>query len=226
MTSITNFLKENADRRYSEFIKKLTPNSRYDALGVRVPVLRSLAADILKSDECDEFLSELPHKYREENIIHAVILNNYSRDYQITLQKVMEFLPYADSWEFTDLLPPKVFAKHTEELYPHILDFIKSEDEFVVRFGVVCMMKYYLSDKIFDKKIFDEINSIKADKYYIQMAIAWFWSEALLKQYDAAVPYIERGLPDKKLHNKAIQKALESSRISEETKIYLKNLKK
>ena len=226
MTSITDYLKENADARYAEFTGRLTPGTGYEILGVRLPLIRSLASDILKTDECDAFLNELPHTYREENLLHAIIVGKYSRDYSLVMQKICNFLPYIDSWEVCDLMPPKIFAKHTKEIYPQICRLIHSDHEFTARFGIVCLMKFYLSDKVFTREIFDEICSVNSDKYYVKMASAWFFCDALIKHFDETVPLFENGLADKSTHNLAIKKANESYRLNETQKNYLKNLKR
>ena len=225
MKIITDKLFELQDTKYREFSAKLIPNIDIDKIiGVRTPDIRKLAKEIKDEVYIDEFLLELPHKYQEENLLHGMILSIKYKDIDLLLNKLDMFLDYADNWAVTDIISPKLFKKYPDKVYPYILKWIHSNLEYKIRFGVVSLLQFYLDDS-FNKKILKEVEKIKNESYYVKMAIAWFYSFALIKQYDDTISLFESKKLDKWIHNKSIQKATESYRISDEKKEYLRSLK-
>lgn len=217
-------LFENADEKYAVFQRKLIPNIEPNSIiGVRTPMLRKIAKEFSKTEACEEFLNDLPHKYFDENQLHIFILSEM-KDFDECLAKVEKFLPFVDNWATCDQLSPKVFAKHVDELKVKIYEWLESNKTYTVRFGVEMAMTYFL-DEQFDEKIMNEIAEIKSDEYYVKMMVAWYFATALAKQWDAAVKIIEARKLNSWTHNKTIQKACESYRITRERKEYLKSLK-
>ena len=224
MEIITNKLLSMQDIKYRDFNAKLIPN--IDAgriIGVRMPDIRALAKEIKDEEYIDDFLDELPHKYQEENILHGIILSYY-KDIDLLLKKLDIFLTYADNWAVTDIISPKIFKKYPDKVYEYILKWINSNEEYKIRFGIVSLLQFYLDDN-YNKKILMDVKKIKYDSYYVKMAISWFYSFALIKQYDDTVKLFESKKLDKWIHNKSIQKAIESYRINDEKKNYLRSLK-
>lgn len=221
---IRDKLFELADRKYKEFHEKLIPNVNPDfVIGVRTPVLRKLAKEINADADIHLFLEELPHAYYEENNLHAFIIE-YIKDFDECILAVEEFLPYVDNWATCDMMSPKVFKKHLPELFVKINEWIASDKVYTVRFGIGMLMKYFLDERFLPE--YNEIPaSVDSDEYYVKMMIAWYYATALAKQYDATIPYIENKRLSIWIHNKAISKAVESRRITEEQKVYLKSLK-
>lgn len=212
------------DKPYAAFQAKLIPTVLEDTIiGVRTPLLRSYAKEAAKLPEKDAFLSDLPHQYFDENQLHAFLISE-EKDFQTCLRELEAFLPYIDNWATCDQLSPKVFKKHLSELEPYIDTWMASGHTYTVRFGVGMLMRYYLDDA-FSPKYPEKIARIRSEEYYINMMIAWYFATALAKQYDAVVPYIEEKRLDDWTHNRAIQKAIESYRITPEQKEYLKSLK-
>jgi len=225
MDVITRILFENQDIKYRDFTSKLIPNIDKDRIiGVRTPVLRKLAKEIYDCDYIDMFLEELPHKYQEENILHGIILTLKHRDIDVLLNKLEEFLLYVDNWAVTDIISPKLFKKYPDKVYQYITKWINSDYEYMIRFGIVSLLQFYLDDN-FRLEELEIISRIDSDYFYVNMAIAWFYSFALIKQYDSTIKYFENKLLNKWIHNKSIQKAIESYRISDEKKNYLRSLK-
>lgn len=213
-----------ADEKYRDFQAKLIPTADKDRfIGVRTPLLRSLAKRIYKETDCTEFLSKLPHEYFDENQLHAFIISEI-KDFDTCIKEVCRFLPYIDNWATCDQLSPKVFKKHKPELLVYIKRWIESQNTYTVRFGIGMLMQHYLDDD-FKPCYPDLVSSIKSDEYYINMMIAWYFATALAKQYDTAIKYIENRKLNTWTHNKAIQKACESYRINDEHKKYLRSLK-
>ena len=165
----------------------------------------------------------LPHTYYEENNLHGFLIETI-RDYYAAANAIEAFLPYIDNWATCDLMSPKVFKKHLPELYEKILVWLNSDETYTVRFGIGMLMSFYL-DEHFHPEMLELVAGIRSDEYYINMMIAWYFATALAKQYDAALPYIQNQRLEKWTHNKAIQKAIESYRISDDTKAYLRTLK-
>lgn len=213
------------DLKYREFHAKLMPNiDSGRVIGVRTPALRNLAKQVAKEDYIEEFMNELPHQYYEENNLHAALINILYKDLEKLIYEVERFLPYVDNWATCDMMSPKGFKKDLSLVHRHIKEWLKSSDTYTVRFGIVTLLQFYLEDA-FEASMLDEVVAIKSDEYYINMAIAWYFSIALVKQYDATIPYIEKQVLDRWTHNKAIQKAIESRRISSDRKEYLKTFK-
>ena len=212
------------DKEYREFHVKLIPSVDPEAIiGVRTPKLRALAKELGKRPEIDDFLNDLPHKYFEENQLHAFIISDI-KDYERCMKEVEIFLPYIDNWATCDQMSPKVFKKNKEDLLVHINKWIASQETYSVRFGVVMLMTHYLEED-FDLTYPNLVADIQSEEYYINMARAWYFATALAKQYEAVLPFIESQRLDAWTHNKAIQKSIESYRITPEQKAYLRTLK-
>ncbi len=213
------------DEQYAEFQSKLTPGTdRSRFIGVRTPELRKLAKGFGQRDDINVFLEALPHRYFDEYQLHSFIISGI-RDFGTCLGMTEKFLPYVDNWATCDQLSPKVFARHTAELLPYIDKWLASEHVYTVRFAVGMLMRYYLGDS-FRIEYADRVVAIDSDEYYINMMRAWYFATALAKNYDTVLPFIEDCRLDKWTHNKTIQKAAESFRISDEQKQYLRTLRR
>ncbi len=212
------------DVQYLEFQSKLIPTvEKSSFVGVRTPELRSFAKELSKRNDVDTFLSDLPHRYFDENQLHAFIIS-LIKDFDTAIAGLNEFLPYIDNWATCDQLSPKAFKKHTEELLPFISDWLNSPDTYTVRFGIKMLMEHFLDDA-FSPDYLNMVASVRSDEYYINMMIAWYFATALAKQYDSAVIFLKEKKLDTWTHNKTIQKSIESFRISPEQKEYLRTLK-
>ena len=212
------------DTGYRDFQKKLMPTVADDAfIGTRTPELRALAKKLSKREDIDGFLSALPHEYFDEYQLHAFIISEI-KDFDRCIAEVERLLPYIDNWATCDQLSPKVFKKHRPELLGYINKWLGSGLTYTVRFAVGMLMQHFL-DEDFDAAYPEKVAVLRSDEYYINMMIAWYFATALAKQYESALPYIEEQRLDIWTHNKAIQKAVESRRISQEQKAYLKSLK-
>lgn len=221
---ILNRLFELSDSKYRNMQIKTTPSVDAQAfIGVRTPPLRRLAKELAKREEISAFLSDLPHKYFDENQLHAFIIS-LDKDYDSCISKVEAFLPYVDNWATCDQMNPKVFAKHESELLKHIKQWLKSDKTYTVRFGIKMLMDHFLGNE-FDISYPKAVANIKSEEYYVKMMQAWYFATALAKQYDLILPFIENKSLDVWTHNKAIQKSVESYRITDEQKQYLKTLK-
>lgn len=217
-------LFELKDEKYRDFHSALMPTvDKENIIGVRVPEQRKLAKELWKSGAGEEYIKILPHKYYEEYNIHAFCIEQI-KDFDYALSQTEKLLPYIDNWAICDMFLPKIFSKHTDEIYEKCLEWIASEKTYTVRYGAGMLMRYFLDER-FNEDVLKTVAGIKSDEYYVNMMVAWFFATALAKQYDSAVAYIEGRKLDKWVHNKAIQKAVESNRISEQTKKYLKTLK-
>lgn len=222
--NITERLFELQDQKYGDFQSKLSPNlKRETIIGVRVPELRKLAKEIRKEGAEKEFLEKLPHDYFEENILHGAILCE-EKDYELCMDYVEKFLPYVDNWAVCDTMSPKVFKKHKKELLVKIREWAESKETYTCRFGIGQLMAYYL-DKDFQEEYLEIPAAVHSEEYYVNMMLAWFYATALAKQWDWTIVYLEERRLDKWVHNKTIQKARESLRITAEQKEYLKTLK-
>ena len=211
------------DEKYRSMQLKIIPTVNPNTIiGVRTPELKILAKTLIK-ENYSTFLSELPHTYFDENQLHAFIISEI-KDYDECIKHINTFLPYVDNWATCDQMSPKIFKKHTDDLLNYIKMWIKSKSTYTVRFGISMLMQYYL-DSLFKLEYLDMVANIKSNEYYVNMMIAWYFATALAKQYDAAIKYIEDNKLDKWTHNKTIQKAVESYRITLEQKEYLKSLK-
>ena len=223
MNNIENYLFDLQDIKYRLMQIKIIPTvNPKSIIGVRTPELRKYAKELIKEDY-SVFLNQLPHKYFDENQLHAFIISEI-KDYSECINFINKFLPYIDNWATCDQLSPKIFKKYTNELLINIKDWINSKNTYTVRFGIGMLMSYYLDDK-FNTEYLELVSNIKSDEYYINMMIAWFFATALAKQYMDTLPYIENKKLDIWTHNKTIQKAIESYRILPEYKEYLKKLK-
>lgn len=225
MEAITNELFALRDEAYHKFHKKLIPEIPEEhIIGVRTPVLRAYAKTLAKRPEAYDFLQELSHTYYEENNLHGALLSLLYKDVESYLTELEKFLPYVDNWATCDMMGPKVFKKNLPLVYEHVKKWIASVETFTVRFGVVTLLGYYL-DEAFEPEMLSLAAGIQSEEYYVKMAVAWYFSMALVKQYDATIPYIKDTVLDQWTHNKAIQKAIESRQIDSETKTYLRTLK-
>lgn len=215
---------ELRDTEYRDFQIKLMPTVASErVIGVRVPLLRRLARELRATETAKGFLCELPHRYYEEDCLHAFLIE-YETDVRECIRRLDRFLPYVDNWAVCDMMSPRIFKKHTSEILPKIKEWIDSGKTYTVRYGIGMLMRYYL-DEGFDIKFPELVASIRSDEYYVNMMIAWYFATALAKRYDAVLPFIEQKRLDTWVHNKTIQKAIESYRISDEHKAYLKTLK-
>ncbi len=213
------------DQPYAEFQKKLIPNVDPDSfIGVRTPELRRLAREMVKSGEGDAFLQALPHRYFDENQLHAFLLSE-EKDFSRCIALVEVFLPYVDNWATCDQMSPKAFKKHLADLLEYIQKWLHSSRTYTVRFGLGMLMQHYLDER-FEPSFLEWAAAVQSEEYYIRMMAAWYFATALAKQYDAALPYLQQRRLDEWTHNKTIQKALESYRVPEEHKAYLKTLRR
>lgn len=214
---------ENQDKKYGDFQRKLAPNISGDTIiGVRVPVLRKLAKGITGEDR-EEFLTTLPHRYYEENILQSIMISQI-KDYEEAVTAVDAFLPFIDNWAVCDTLKPLVFSKHHKSLIYDIRRWLDDDRVYHRRFGLLMLMTHFL-DEDFDPEYLEMAAQVKNDDYYISMMIAWYFATALAKVYPEALTYIEERRLDRETHNRAIQKAVESFRVGDEEKAYLKTLK-
>lgn len=226
MQEIIDELLKNQDMEYKKFQEKLIPSVEADKIiGVRTPSLRLMAKRIYNENKYVEFFSELPHKYFEENQIHGFLFS-WIKDYDFLVTEVEKFFPYIDNWATCDQISPCIFQKNKEKIFPKIVEWCSSGDdeEYKVRFSIRMMMNYFLDSEFSEDKLYI-ISDIKSEKYYVQMMIAWFFATALAKQYSSALKIIKEQELEPWTHNKAIQKALESFRVSDEHKNELRNLK-
>lgn len=220
---IKKILFQNADKKYAEFQRRIIPNIEPESIiGVRTPMLRKIAREFAKTDEYERFLDDLPHKYFEENQIHIFVLSEM-KDFDKCLPRVEKFLPFVNNWATSDQLSPKIFRKHRRELLVNIEKWLKSNKPYTVRFAVGMLMEHFL-DEDFSPEYLEKVAKVRSNEYYVKMMVAWYFATALTKQWDEAVKIIEAKKLDAWTHNKAIQKARESYRISKERKEYLKNL--
>lgn len=213
------------DKGYRDMQITIIPTVDADSIiGVRTPALRTLAKELSKREDIGKFLDSLPHKYFEENQLHAFILSGM-KDAARAFELVDKFLPYVDNWATCDQMSPKVFKKHKDLLLEYTDKWIASDHPYVKRFGIGMLMEHFL-DEDFKTSYLTKVSKIRSDEYYVNMMIAWYFATALAKQYDATLPYIEKNKLDIWTHNKSIQKAVESYRITPEQKEYLKTLKR
>ena len=212
------------DQPYAAMQTKIIPTVAPERIiGVRTPALRALAKVLAKEGKTTSFLAELPHPYFDEDQLHAFVIS-LEKDFDKCVAEVEAFLPYIDNWATCDQLSPAVFKKAPEKLLPYIHSWIRSDHVYTVRFAVGMLMQHFLDGR-FETEYADMAASVRSDEYYINMMIAWYFATALAKQYDAVLPYLEGKRLDTWTHNKAIQKSLESFRITPEQKEYLKTLK-
>lgn len=212
------------DPAYKEFHAKLIPTVNADTIiGVRMPTLRALAKELDGTPEACAFLAALPHAYYEENNLHGCLIDRM-RDYGQAMTALEAFLPYVDNWATCDLMSPKAFKKNLPGLYEKICGFLATKQTYTVRFGIGMLMRFFL-DESFQPGYLDLAAGVDSDEYYVRMMVAWYFATALAKQYDAAIGYIQQKRLPVWTHNKTIQKAVESDRITDAQKRYLKTLK-
>lgn len=213
------------DIKYRDFQSKLIPTVAYDSvIGVRTPELRKYAKQLEKTEGITEFLKDLPHKYFDENQLHAFLISEI-KDFDKCMEEVERFLPYVDNWATCDQMIPKVFKKHRKELLEVVYRWMESDETYTIRFAIGMLMKYFLEED-FQIEYAGKVAAVKSEEYYINMMIAWYFATALSKQYEAIIPFIEGQCLDVWTHNKTIQKAVESYRITNEQKEYLRSLRR
>ncbi len=223
-TELYKKLNTLQDRKYRDMQIKIIPTVNPESIiGVRTPDLRNMAKDSLKAGDYKEFLEDLPHKYFEENQLHAFIISGM-KDPEECMEELEKFLPYVDNWATCDQMSPKMFKKHRAVLLAHIKEWIASDKPYTIRFGVGMLMEHFL-DEDYDPQYPEMVAGIRSEEYYVNMMIAWYFATALAKQYESVLPFLEKKRLDDWTHNKAIQKCVESRRITEEQKKYLKTLK-
>lgn len=224
MTDIQRRLFALRDEKLRDFSAKLTPTvDKEKVIGVRTPQLRALARELAGSEEAERFMGELPHEYMEENGLHGLLIERI-KDYAGCIAALNAFLPYVDNWATCDVMSPKVLGRHKEELLEQIKLWLRDDWCYTVRFGMEMLMTWYL-DGDFRPEYLELAAGPRSEEYYINMMQAWFFATALAKQYGAALPYLTERRLSPWVHNKTIQKAVESYRISDEQKAYLKTLK-
>lgn len=218
-------LSELSDPAYRDFHAGLIPNiSPETILGVRVPALRRLARELRGSAEAQEFMAALPHEYYDENCLHGLLINDI-KDFGATVSALDAFLPYVDNWAVCDLISPRSFKSRPPELAAHVRRWLESSHSYTVRFGIGVLMSFYLGEG-FEPAQLEAVAERCCEEYYVNMMVAWYFATALAKQPEAALPYIENRRLSRWTHNKAIQKSIESRRIPDETKAYLKTLRR
>ena len=225
MNNIREVLFKLQDKKYRDFQIKLIPTVNPETIiGVRTEKLRKYAKNLVNTNDYSSFLENLPHKYFDENQLHAFIVSEL-KDYDECTSYINKFLPYVNNWATCDQMSPKVFKKHHNELFEYINFWIKSKETYTIRFGIGMLMRHYLDDD-FRVEYLKMVANIKSKEYYVNMMIAWFFATALTKQYEKAIQFFQNQKLDIWIHNKAIQKAIESYRIKKGQKEYLKSLKR
>ena len=224
MSSIKEYLFKLQDKKYRDFQKTLIPNINPNSLiGVRTPDLRNYAKKMVKENNYISFINDLPHEYFDENQLHAFIISEI-KNYDECIKYINDFLPYINNWTTCDQMSPKVFKKYHSKLIKEIKKWIKSKHTYTIRFGILMLMMHFL-DNDFKKEYLEMVLNIKSEEYYVNMMRAWYFATALAKQHDIVVEYITKQKLDTWTHNKTIQKAIESNRITNEEKEYLKKYK-
>ena len=225
MNNIKEELFKLQDKKYRDFQIKLIPTvNSDDVIGVRTPELRKYAKRIIKEKNYKAFLRSLPHKYFDENQLQAFIISEL-KDYDECISYIDKFLPYIDNWATCDQMSPKIFKKHHDKLSDQIKVWIKSKETYTIRFGIGMLMQHYLDDD-FNIEYLKLVANIRSKEYYVNMMIAWYFATALAKQYKSTILFIEKQKLDIWTHNKAIQKAIESYRITADQKEYLRSIKR
>lgn len=225
MTAVQKELFSMQDEAYRMFQAKLMPTIDVETIiGVRTPNLRKFAKAFAQTDEAATFFQSLPHRYYEENNLHAFLLEQI-RDFDACIAALDAFLPYVDNWATCDSMAPKVLGKQRDALLAHIRRWLTSEHPYTVRFAVGLLMRYYL-DEAFSPAYLDMAAGIRSEEYYVRMMVAWYFATALAKQYEATLPVLEQNILDPWTHNKAIQKAVESYRITPEQRAVLRSLRR
>ena len=217
-------LFEMQDTGYRDFHARLVPTvEKEKIIGIRTPILRKFAKEFGKTEESELFLKVLPHQYYEENNLHGLLIEQI-RDYDKCLKELERFLPYIDNWATCDMLAVKVVKKHLDTFIDEVYRWMESDHAYTIRFAISMLMRYYLEDA-FQMEYPEKVAQIRSEEYYVNMMRAWYFATALAKQYDKILPFIEKQKLDVWTHNKTIQKAIESYRITPEQKEYLRGLK-
>lgn len=217
-------LFELQDAEYRDFHARLMPTVEKERIiGIRTPVLRKFAKEFAKTEDADEFMKALPHTYYEENNLHGFLIEGM-KDYEACIRALDLFLHYVDNWATCDMIAPKIFKRHLPELLNKTREWMASGDTYTVRYGIGMLMRHYL-DGEFKEEYLVRVAQVRSEEYYVKMMVAWYFATALAKQYEAALPFIEERRLEKWTHNKAIQKAIESSRITKEQKEHLRTCK-
>ena len=221
MNHIQEKLFSMRDPVYREFQAKLMPTVEKERIiGVRTPLLRRYAKELAGTEQGSGFLETLPHTYYEEDNLHAFLIEQLG-DFEATVTALNRFLPYVDNWATCDSMSPRVFAKHREALLPHALGWMEAEDTYTVRYGIGVLMKHYLSED-FSEELPARVAAVRSEEYYVNMMVAWYFATALALRYEEILPYVtERRLP-LWIHKKTIQKAIESDRLTDGQKQFLK----
>ena len=223
-TPLTKILFDNKNDAYADFCAKLTPGIERDKIiGVKVPVIRKIAKDFKDEKTIKDFLASLPHDYYDENVLHGSFISNI-KDFDTCLNEIESFLPFVDNWAVCDMLNPKIFKKNPKLLFPHIKSWTKSKHTYTIRFGIRMLMVHFLGD-LFSNEILEIPANIRSNEYYINMMLAWFFAEALIKKWDETIPYITSHQLDTFVQNKTIQKACESFRLKGTQKSYLRKFR-
>ena len=213
------------DEKYKAFQEKLMPSVDPDSvIGIRTPALRRFAAEFAKRNNVNDFFKSLPHAYYEENNLHAFLIEKIG-NFDRTVEELNRFLPCVDNWATCDMMSPKIFSENKEKLLPVIEEWLASPHIYMARFGIVTLMKHYL-DEDFSPRHLQMVADVPSEEYYIEMAKAWYFAEALVKQYASALPCLTSGGLTPFVHNKTISKACDSFRISKDKKDFLKTLRK
>ena len=224
ITNVQTRLFELQDLKYRDFHAKLMPTvNKEKIIGVRTPALRVFAKKYGKTDEAKEYLQILPHQYYEENNLHGLLIEQI-KDYDTCLEELERFLPYIDNWATCDMLAGTGVKKHLDTFIDEVYRWMESDHAYTIRFGISMLMRYYLEDA-FQMEYPEKVAQIRSEEYYVNMMRAWYFATALAKQYDKILPFIEKQKLDVWTHNKTIQKAIESYRITPEQKEYLRGLK-
>ena len=212
------------DLKYRDFHAKLMPTVDKDSvIGVRVPMLRAYAKKFGKTEEAKQFLEILPHQYYEENNLHGLLIDQM-KDYELCIEELIRFLPYINNWATCDILSVKAVKGHLDSYIKNIYQWLESDYTYTIRFGINMLMRYYLEEE-FKIEYPEKVAAIRSEEYYVNMVRAWYFATALAKKYDQVLPFLEEQKMDVWTHNKTIQKAIESYRITLEQKEYLRTLK-
>lgn len=217
-------LFEMQDAEYRDFHAKLVPTmEKTKFIGIRTPMLRKFAKKFGKTEESEIFLQVLPHQYYEENNLHGLLIEQI-RDYDKCLEELERFLPFIDNWATCDLLALHMMKKHRDIFIREVFRWIESDQPYTIRFGISMLMRHYL-DEEFKTEYPEKVAAIRSEEYYVNMIRAWYFATALAKQYENVLPFLEKRQMDVWTHNKTIQKAIESYRITSEQKEYLRTLR-
>ncbi len=227
MEKIIARLFELQDKGYKEFTAKMIPNiAPATIIGVRSPQMKKLSKEFAGDPDKMAFLDELPHKYLEENYLHASLLGSLSKDIDVILSRIEQFLPFIDNWAVCDSTVSglKIIARNTQAVEPYLLGWLDHPAPFTKRFAIVILLNYYMGDA-FCPSMLERLAQVRSTEYYVNIALAWYYSYALIKQYDASIGMFEKPVLDKWVHNKSITKALESFRIPGDRKEKLRQLR-